>query len=677
MSASPELGTSSHSNTVTIDDKASRTISSISYIAGSLQISSGQPSKVPPSIKVNNNVWEITLEAGRHKTSAVANAFNSLCGGKGKEYAPSGGGGGTPNELNFFFGVTLTFQNGGTATIYVGQGSYGATNNWWIGGAPIFSSDKPRLEYPAAGKSFTNVLSGDHKTFKLQQTDVRPISPIQNVFVLMLENHSFDNMLGLSGIPGIHHATPGGSSNSYDGVVYKFGPGAPGSMPTDPGHEFPDVLFQLTETKLPLPKNYYPAINNAGFAENYATSNSEKTGLPTKPEIGDIMLGFTTSQDLLALYQLATTFAVCDQWFSSLPGPTWPNRFFLHGASSNGLDHSPTTFEMTEWETVDGFRYPHGSIFDRMNENGITWRLYHDKDGPLEGAISQVSSIHNIELWDVHPVTDFEKDVQSASYPYQYTFIEPNYGDVAGGTYENGTSQHPMDGVGGGEGLITAVYEAIRNSPIWGQSLLIITYDEHGGFYDSYPPGPVIPPGDGGTKYNKYGFTFGQYGVRVPAVVVSPYINAGVDHTPYDHSSVLATLEYLFGLAPLTNRDANANNVVHLFSNTMRKDTPPKLKRSDAVPPSRAPLSAAEKAARDLELIPEGSTLTGMMGVLLKADSKIRGSAAARARFEAVKTRGDARAYMREVMAEVEAFKATRGNKQPPRKGTDDLATST
>jgi phospholipase C len=209
--------------------------------------------------------------------------------------------------------------------------------------------------------------------------------------------------------------------------------------------------------------------------------------------------------------------------------------------------------------------------------------------------------------------------------------------------------------------LITAVYEAIRNSPIWGQSLLIITYDEHGGFYDSYPPGPVIPPGDGGTKYNQSGFNFAQYGVRVPAVVVSPYINAGVDHTPYDHSSVLATLEYLFGLAPLTNRDGNANSVAHLFSNTMRKDTPKKLKRSDAVPPSRTPLSAAEKAALDLQAIPDGSTLTGMLGVLLKADSKLSGKAAARARFEAVKTRGDARAYMREVMAKVEAARLARG----------------
>ena len=493
------------------------------------------------------------------------------------------------------------------------------------------------------------------------------VSPIRNVFVLMLENHSFDNMLALSGIPGIYAATAA-NSNSYigkDGKTYtcNFGPNAPSSMPTDPGHEFSDVLYQLTQTRPPLPKDSYPTINNGGFAQNYATSNSEKTGLPTQPEVCDIMLGFNTAQTLPALYQLASTFAVCDQWFSSLPGPTWPNRFFLHGASSNGLDHSPTSLEMAEWESIDGFRYPNGSIFDRLNQNGISWRLYIDDTGALSGSIPQVSSLHNIDVWDVHSLTQFVKDIQSGSYPYQYTFIEPNYGDVISGTYEGGSSQHPMDGVARGDALIGTIYKAIRNSPIWKQSLFIIIYDEHGGFYDSCKPGDIAPPADGGTKYNKYGFNFATRGVRVPAVVVSPYITAGVDHTIYDHSSVLATLEYLFGLAPLTQRDGSANNLVHLFSDTMRDDTPTELASLAAVPPSRAPLTEAQIATLDLLPVPEGSTLVGMIGVLLQADSKISGSAAAQARFAAVRTRGDARAYVHEVMAKIEAVRAARAAK--------------
>jgi phospholipase C len=145
-------------------------------------------------------------------------------------------------------------------------------------------------------------------------------------------------------------------------------------------------------------------------------------------------------------------------------------------------------------------------------------------------------------------------------------------------------------------------------------------------------------------------------------VIISPYIKAGVDSTAYDHSSVLATLESLFGIAPLTNRDKHAKSLNHLITNDSRDDTPESLPHSDTGPESRAPISAAERAARELEPIPEGSTLTGMLGVLLKAHSKMEGSAAARARFATVNTRGDARAYIREVLVKVEAVRAARGN---------------
>jgi phospholipase C len=660
---SPEASlVSLHDNTITIDDRASKTIQSITYVPNSVVITSGQPYETPPKIEVSDHVFKITLRAGRKKSDAVANSFNSACGGSAKEYAPSGGGD-TPDGLNFYFGVTIQFA-GGTATVYLAQGSYALTNNWWIGGSPIFSQDTPRLEYRSGANIITDEISGDHDTFALKQTDVRPFSPLTNVFVLMLENHSFDNLLALSGIEGIIAATPA-DSNSFNGVTYNFKGDAPGTMPTDPGHEFTDVVEQLAgQGAVYVPHGQYPPINNSGFAANYATTTTEGPTPPTQ-DIGLIMAGFNTEGQLPALYDLAKNFVVCDQWFSSLPGPTWPNRFFLHGASSNGLDHSPSSAEIAEWESVDGFRYPHGSIFDAMNEAGITWRLYHDKNGPVEGTVSQVSAIHNIELWDVHPLTDFVTDVQQSTYPYQYTFIEPNYGDIVSGTYEGGTSQHPMDGVAGGEGLITTVYEAIRNSPLWESSMLIITYDEHGGFYDHFPPGPAPPPDDNsGTKYNKYGFNFTRYGVRVPAVVVSPLTGAGVvDHTIYDHSSVLATLEWLFGLPPLTQRDATAHNLIDLISTTVRKDTPTTLKRSAAPPRSRPPLTPEEAAARELEPVPEESTLMGMLGVVRKADRKLSGGAAAAERFKGIKTRGEARAYIRDVMANVEAVRAARGNK--------------
>src|SRR5205807_10228095 len=128
--------------------------------------------------------------------------------------------------------------------VYLGQGHYALTNNWWIGGAPIFSEDVARLEYTSGNTVYTFEMSGDEETFNLKLTDSRPVSPIKNVFVLMLENHSFDNMLALSGIPGINAATTS-DSNSYNGTTYYFQGNAPGSMPTDPGHEFTDVVEQL------------------------------------------------------------------------------------------------------------------------------------------------------------------------------------------------------------------------------------------------------------------------------------------------------------------------------------------------------------------------------------------------------------------------------------------------
>src|SRR6266446_2848438 len=197
----------------------------------------------------------------------------------------------------------------------------------------------------------------------------RPLSPmatIEHVFVVMLENRSFDNMFAMSGIPGIIHATTA-NANTYNGTAYSVRSNAPISLLTDPGHEFLDTLEQLGGPGSIYPVGGpYPSIQNSGFAANYATTTSEG---PTPPpaDVGDIMACFNTQAQLPVLYQLATQFAVCDQWFSSLPGPTWPNRFFVHGASSAGLDHSPTTREMAEWETVDGFVYPNGSIFDSLN----------------------------------------------------------------------------------------------------------------------------------------------------------------------------------------------------------------------------------------------------------------------------------------------------------------------
>ena len=446
--------------------------------------------------------------------------------------------------------------------------------------------------------------------------------------------------------------------------------GAPVSMPTDPGHEFSDTLEQLAGCGASYQPWNYPTVNNSGFAVNYATTTNEG---PTPPaaDVGDIMACFNTPSQLPVLYYLAKNYAVCDQWFSSMPGPTWPNRFFVHGASSNGLDHMPTDAELALWNSVDGFSYPNGSIYDLLNANNISWRLYQDQNGPYEGSFAQVATISGIwSAFDVYDLAQLGSDLQG-DYPYAYTFIEPNYGDVVYDTYEGGSSQHPMDGVWGGENLIANIYATIRNSPLWDKSLLIITYDEHGGFYDHFAPGSICPPHDNSSSwYNDSGFTFDLAGVRVPTVVVSPWIPAGtVDHTVYDHSSVLATLEKLFGLpSSLTQRDANANDLVHLLSLTSpRTDCPPPPLPQPAPPVEAAtPIITPERrAALDLEPVPRSGNLAGFLGVAHKAELELAGRnlqqrAAAIEYFKSIRTRGQARAYMQLVKQKIATAKASR-----------------
>jgi phospholipase C len=596
----------------------------------------------------------------------------------------------------------------GSMTVYfetyfeTGWGSYGIPDYWCVlmhvedGSTPGFyvSSGTDvdpywkecQLESGDAGQSIT--LSVSTSTFNVALRSggcsggmtklARGPSPITHVFVVMLENHSFDNIFAMSKISGIKAATTA-NSNSYNQQSYNVQPSAPLSLPTDPGHEFLDVVEQLGGQTATFPQGGpYPPINNSGFAANYATSTTEEPHIPPLPQdVVDIMACFDTPNQLPVIYQLASQFAICDQWYSSLPGPTWPNRFFLHGASSSGFDDSPTTAQLAKWELPGGgFQYPNGSIFERLSGAGVPYRFYNDaqpdppylslysddsQNGSPIGAVAQVSALTGVTLLDINSLQNFGADLQGP-YPYPYTFIEPNYGNVDSGTFAGGSSQHPMDDVYGGEHLLASVYGAIRSSPYWESSLLIVTYDEHGGFYDSVPPPTSAPaPGDNPNYgYNTHGFDFKTFGVRVPAVVVSPLIAAGtVDHTQYDHSSVPKLLEQLWGLAPLTQRDAQANCPIGLFSLSARRGTPLALTPPrPLIKAARAPLTAGEKQMLAAQPVPQSGNLAGALAILRKTEVELSGGtapeiAAIHARAATVRTRGDARAYAESVMEKV------------------------
>ena len=388
----------------------------------------------------------------------------------------------------------------------------------------------------------------------------------------------------------------------------------------------------------------YPPIVNSGFVASYAGGGGS-------PDSGQIMRGFAPSQ-LPVLNALAREFVICDNWHASMPGPTWPNRFFVHAASSGGLDHSPTTAEIVLWETLAGFSFAAGTIFDLMNRYNVRWRLYAGDDFPM------VAALKGIQLTLVHPFSEFAKEVAAADYGVAYTFIEPSYNVLA--DYKCSTSQHPLDDVTRGEALIRATYQAIRNSPLWESSMLVVTWDEHGGFYDHAVPPPAVAPGDShpGSDHNQYGFTFEQYGARVPAVVVSPWIPRNlVDHRVYDHTSILATLEAFFGMPPLTGRDAAANPLGPLLTLTSpRTDAPLDLPApadsglANECPPLDLTPGAAPQllppVARPGDPITEGN-IAGVLQAALHADLAL--SPASRSKilgqFSAIKTRAEARQY--------------------------------
>jgi len=371
-------------------------------------------------------------------------------------------------------------------------------------------------------------------------------SKIEHLVVLALENRSFDHMLGYlrthnSNIDGpleeFNYADPVKETGKV--YVSADAPYVPDVDPS-PSHEFHDVMLQLYK-QLQVPGSV-PSLTNLGFMYDYAKVSHDVT------HAGKIMRCFAPGT-LPALHALAQEFAICDHWFSSLPGPTWPNRFFMHCATSGGyVDNASRD-------------YPMRTIFQNLSDKGVNWRIYYH-DFPQSLALRHQRQY----VWDKYEKFQdaFQRDCSENRLP-QYSFIEPRYFNAGA---DRATDQHPIHGVVPGDNLIADVYEAIRNSDGWPKTLLVVIWDEHGGFYDHVSPPLAIAPGDG----NAPEFDFTRLGVRVPAILVSPYIPRGVvDHTDYDHSSVCATLKELFDLPSfLTKRDAAAK----LFVKTLTLDEP-------------------------------------------------------------------------------------------------------
>jgi phospholipase C len=468
---------------------------------------------------------------------------------------------------------------------------------------------------------------------------------VDHVIVLALENRSFDHMIGFlnhpdphfDGLDGVPCSNPGWS----DGEPISPTADAKTVLPFDPDHSHDAVMEQLAV----VGRGALRHATNAGFVSSYERKgrglaapawdgvlapilgilNSTTSSSPVLNRGPEIMR-CQPSDHVPVLSALAVGFAVCTRWFASVPGETWPNRNFMHAATSDGTTNIEVRF------------YDNRTIFELLEEHGRTWHIYYD-DTPQVWAFDRLwEEDKRRACWFEYP--HLLEHVRSGTLPH-YSFVEPNHRpplhvppyEPGVGSPDLSNSQHPgnnlvadsaydaaphrQDGdFGRAERLVAQIYEALRANPsVFEKTLLIVTYDEHGGTYDHVPPPMDVPaPGPPSSeslltrllhfllRRKSQTFDFTSLGVRVPAVIISPHIPAAtVCTTIRDHSTIPATLRTLFApeAAPLSFRDAWAHPVHHLLTlPNPRTDSLPDLSEFAAVTPapSQPPPTSREPA---------------------------------------------------------------------------------
>jgi phospholipase C len=404
-------------------------------------------------------------------------------------------------------------------------------------------------------------MTAENTTADQSVTDggVGGLSAVEHIVVLMLENRSFDHLLGY-----LYHdtgnVTPSGqefegltgteSNPGTDGrpvPVFPVTPSTPNAyfMPgADPGEGYMATNSQLfgstTAPSAPVAPSMRGFVTDFAYTLGWQAREGWSIVPGTQPQ--DIM-GCFTPEALPVLSALARGYAICDHWFGSVPTETLPNRAFaLAGTSQGHMDDKTRTFTCP-------------SIFGSLTAAGISWSVYGYDAQPL--TRHNFPDIVNAPASHFGQFADFRTAAADGSLA-RFVFLEPSWSST-------GNSQHPNYDVALGEQLIHDVYRALRTGPQWDSTLLIITYDEHGGCYDHVPPPRAATPPDNAT--GEFGFDFTRFGPRVPTVLISPLIAPGAvfrvpqGATALDHTSILKTIQARWNLAPLTARDAAAEHI--------------------------------------------------------------------------------------------------------------------
>ncbi len=391
------------------------------------------------------------------------------------------------------------------------------------------------------------------------------LSPIKHIVVLMLENRSFDNVLGKTFEPEVKRVNRFYPSSKLDFTVPIQAFNIPGrnflsaSVPTpDPGEYFQYMNQQIFGLRDPLPVNSEtptecgPLGPMGGFVQNYQQALGDhdypKVMLPT-------IMNMYSKEQFPVSTALGEAFAVLDTYHASAPCQTMPNRCFATMGTAQGYVNN-NTYTDSYANGKSNALYFGPTIFNHIDDaEDADWRVYFG-DFPL--TLTMFDTWSGLGLDKFHFFDQFQKDIDNNSLP-AYSWIEPAYQLFP-------TDNHPPHDINLGEYLLEKVYNALRgNEEIWESTLLVVTYDEHGGCYDHVLPPAAVPDGDNPQ------FAFDRYGVRVPTLLISPYINAGTIGTPgasadnapvYDHTSILSTVRKCFDIdaPPLSEREAKAND---------------------------------------------------------------------------------------------------------------------